>query len=71
VRGIRQFTIGTGGAVPYDAVRRAANSEVTASVWGVASFTLRNDGYSWEFIPAEGVRLQRRRLGSVSLTPEP
>jgi 3',5'-cyclic AMP phosphodiesterase CpdA len=53
-RGIRQFTVGTGGAAPYDVVRLAANSEVTASVWGVASFTLRTDGYSWEFIPAEG-----------------
>jgi hypothetical protein len=54
-RGIRQFTVGTGGAPTYAVSRSAANSEVAASVWGVAAFTLRNDGYSWEFMPAEGV----------------
>lgn len=54
VKGIRQFTVGTGGAAPYPVVGLMANSEVTASVWGVASFTLRSDGYAWEFIPAEG-----------------
>ena len=54
VKGIRQFTVGTGGAPPYDVVTRAANSEVTASVWGVTSFTLREDGYSWAFIPVAG-----------------
>jgi hypothetical protein len=53
-RGIRRFTVGTGGAPLYDIVARAANSEVAASVWGVASFTLDGDGYRWEFIPVEG-----------------
>lgn len=54
VRGIRQFTVGTGGAPLYDVMRTAANSEMAFSAWGVASFTLQNDGYSWSFIPAEG-----------------
>lgn len=54
VKGIRQFTVGTGGAPPYEARGLAANSEVVASVWGVASFTLQDDGYGWAFIPVEG-----------------
>jgi len=54
VKGIRQFTVGTGGGLPTEVVARAASSEVTASVLGVASFTLQSDRYSWEFIPVEG-----------------
>lgn len=54
MKGIRQFTVGTGGAPKYDVRGRAANSEVTASVWGVASFTLQDGGYRWEFVPVEG-----------------
>jgi len=54
LNGIRQFTVGTGGAPTYDIPGRAANSEVAASVWGVASFTLQSDRYTWAFIPVEG-----------------
>jgi hypothetical protein len=54
VKGIRQFTVGTGGAPLYDIPTRAANSEVVASVWGVGTFTLQNDGYRWEFVPVDG-----------------
>ena len=54
VKGIRQFTVGTGGAPLYQTIGSAPNSEVAASTWGVASFTLENDSYRWEFIPAEG-----------------
>jgi hypothetical protein len=55
VRGIRQFTVGTGGAPVYAVGRTAtANSEVNVSTWGVTSFTLENGSYRWEFIPAEG-----------------
>ena len=53
-RGIRQFTVGTGGAPLYAITGRVANSEVAASVWGVAAFTLQADGYRWEFIPVDG-----------------
>jgi hypothetical protein len=51
-RGIRQFTVGTGGAEVYGSVGTSANSEAVASVWGVAAFTLDHDRYRWEFIPA-------------------
>lgn len=54
VKGVRQFTIGTGGSSPTGIMRAAVNSEVAASVWGVASFTLQNDGYTWTFTPVEG-----------------
>ena len=54
VRGIRQFTVGTGGAPLYELTRRAPNSQAAASVWGVASFTLQDNAYSWAFIPVEG-----------------
>jgi hypothetical protein len=30
------------------------NSEVRASVWGVAVFTLASGGYQWEFVPVAG-----------------
>jgi len=52
-RGIRQFIVGTGGVPLYPLMRTAANSEARASVWGVASFTLENGGYKWEFVPVE------------------
>ncbi len=54
LKGIRQFTVGTGGGPPTQVVARAANSEVSASVWGVASFTLQSDRYTWAFIPVDG-----------------
>jgi hypothetical protein len=53
-KGIRQFTVGTGGAPPTGVKRASINSEVAAGVWGVASFTLENDGYKWAFVPVEG-----------------
>jgi hypothetical protein len=53
-KGIRQFTVGTGGAPPNGVTRMAANSEVIGTSWGVASFTLQDGGYSWAFIPVEG-----------------
>jgi hypothetical protein len=54
-RGIRQFTVGTGGAQTYAISGSTANSEAAASVWGVTAFTLQDDRYRWEFMPAEGV----------------
>jgi hypothetical protein len=53
VRGIRQFTIGTGGALLYQPVTVSPNSEVRQSAWGVGMFTLTGTGYQWEFIPAD------------------
>lgn len=48
--GLRQFTVGTGGAELTNPVRMAANSEVRSSTFGVLKLTLRPDSYSWQFI---------------------
>ena len=48
--GLRQFTVGTGGAELTSPVRVSANSEVRASVFGVLRLTLRQDSYSWQFL---------------------
>ena len=52
--GIRQFTVGTGGAVPTAMRARAANSEVVGSEEGILRMTLRSDSYSWQFLPIAG-----------------
>jgi hypothetical protein len=52
--GIRQFTVGTGGASLYNFVTVRANSEVRISTWGVLKFTLQTDSYEWQFIPVSG-----------------
>jgi acid phosphatase type 7 len=53
-RGIRQFTVGTGGALLYDFVRTSANSEVRLKAFGVLKLTLLTDTYQWDFIPLSG-----------------
>lgn len=54
LRGITQFTVGTGG-VPLSPVGAIhANSEVRAGAWGVTVFTFTAHGYAWEFKAAEG-----------------
>ena len=55
-RGIRQFVVGTGGAVLYPLGAARPNSETRLSVFGVLSLTLRADGYDWEFISVSGPR---------------
>jgi hypothetical protein len=53
--GIRQFTVGTGGASLYKAPEAAKNSEVLeTSTFGVLELTLREDRYEWRFVPADG-----------------
>ena len=54
-RGIRQFTVGTGGAALYQFGRTAPGSEARASVHGVLKLTLAEGAYDWEFIPIPGV----------------
>ena len=61
-RGIRQFTVGTGGAPPTP-VGSSANSEIAASIWGVASFTLQSDSYRWDFVPVEGESFRDSGVG--------
>jgi hypothetical protein len=53
-RGIRQFIIGTGGAMLYPFATVRSNSETRAAAWGVTMFTLMNGSYQWEFVPVEG-----------------
>ncbi len=53
-RGIRQFTVGTGGGELYGSGTPQPNSEVRGSTWGVLKLSLESTGYSWEFVPAAG-----------------
>jgi hypothetical protein len=54
VRGVRQFTVGTGGTTLYAASVRPGNTEVLRSVWGVLKLTLSPGSYQWQFVPAFG-----------------
>jgi hypothetical protein len=53
-RGIRQFTVGTGGYSLNDLVRLQPNSEVQGFAHGVLKLTLRGDSYDWQFMPVAG-----------------
>jgi 3',5'-cyclic AMP phosphodiesterase CpdA len=53
-KGIRQFTVGTGGCYLYNVVHLQPNSEIQASVHGVLKLTLRANGYDWQFVPVAG-----------------
>jgi alkaline phosphatase len=58
-RGIRQFTVGTGGAPLYPRTRQAANSEVFLTAWGVLRLSLQPTQYEWEFLDVAGLSLDR------------
>jgi hypothetical protein len=54
-RGIRQFTVGTGGRNHTSLVTTARNSEVRdPTAFGVLRLTLRATSYEWEFVPVAG-----------------
>jgi hypothetical protein len=53
-RGIRQFTVGTGGADLYHFVTVRPNSEAQYSGWGVLKMSLESGAYQWEFVPVDG-----------------
>lgn len=54
-RGIRQFTVGTGGRSHYTFGTIQPNSEVrNSTTYGVLKLTLRTSGYDWQFIPVAG-----------------
>jgi len=59
VNGIRQFTVGTGGADLYNFVLNAPNSEERIMRYGVARFTLRPAQVDWEFLGVGGTVLDR------------
>lgn len=52
VRGMREFVVGTGGAILGMFGLPHANSEVRKSgTWGVLKLTLHPTSYDWEFVP--------------------
>jgi hypothetical protein len=55
-RGIRQFTVGTGGASHYGfrATPEPTSEVRNADAYGVLTLTLRADGYDWRFVPIAG-----------------
>ena len=53
-RGIRQFTVGTGGAEFYDVATRQPNSEVLINTeHGVLVLSLANKEYGWAFVAVD------------------
>jgi hypothetical protein len=55
VRGIREFVVGTGGALLYASGTPIANSEVrNDNTYGVLKLTLGLGTYSWQFVPIAG-----------------
>jgi calcineurin-like phosphoesterase family protein len=63
--GIRQFTVGTGGASHYAIGRARANSEVrNDNTFGVLKLTLHPSSYEWEFVPEAGKSFTDSGTGS-------
>lgn len=55
VDGIRSFVAGTGGRSHYPVLRRLpASRAVNWTTFGVLRLNLREDGYDWRFLAAEG-----------------
>jgi len=53
-RGIRQFTVGTGGASHYGVSLKPPAELVNADTFGVLKLTLRPGSYNWQFLPEAG-----------------
>ena len=54
-RGMRLFTVGTGGATLYrSGGGMRPTTEAKAIVWGVIKFTLLPNSYRWDFITVDG-----------------
>jgi hypothetical protein len=53
-RGMREFLVGTGGAMLYNFVTVSANSESRIRAFGVLKLTLETDTYQWQFIQTNG-----------------
>ena len=56
LNGIRQFTVGTGGAfyTPLGSDPIPNSEKIILYTFGVLKLTLRADRYEWEFIPVAG-----------------
>jgi hypothetical protein len=59
VKGIRQFTVGTGGAPLYNKMRNALNSEFFVSNFGMLRMKLDPALYEWAFMDVNGNILDR------------
>lgn len=58
-KGIRQFTVGTGGAPLYNKVRNSLNSEFLVSNFGILRLKLDPALYEWTFMDMNGNILDR------------
>jgi len=58
-KGIRQFTVGTGGAPLYNRQRAAINSELLISNYGLLRLKLDPALYEWQFMDMNGNVLDR------------
>jgi len=56
--GVREFVVGTGGAVQYPFGAVMPNSEVRGNGFGVLKLTLSQGSYTWEFVPTPGSSLR-------------
>ena len=64
-RGIRQFTVGTGGRSHYTFGSIQPNSQVReGNTYGVLKLTLRATGYDWQFVPVAGATFTDSGTGS-------
>lgn len=64
-RGIRQFTVGTGGGTLYTFGTALPNSEVRYNgSYGVLKLTLHAASYDWEFVPEAGASFTDRGTGA-------
>lgn len=60
-QGIRQFTVGTGGASHYGFSTPLPTSEVrNGNTFGVLKLTLHPNGYDWQFVPVAGATFTDR-----------
>jgi acid phosphatase type 7 len=52
--GLRQFTVGTGGAELYAFVSVSPDSEMRIAAFGILKLNLTGDGYRWEYLGTNG-----------------
>jgi len=65
VRGIRQFTVGTGGRSHYTFGAIQPNSEMRdGNTYGVLKLTLHANSYDWQFVPVAGSTFNDSGTGS-------
>lgn len=71
VRGLRQFTVGTGGEERMSFVSVQPNSELRdGSSFGVMLLTLHDGGYDFQFVPAAGYSFTDSGSGTCHYVPD-